>query len=129
MEELPFSDYSAMMNTMKLSEIVTLVEGTLVCETASIDREIASAFASDLMSDVLTLLADNMLLITGLTNIQAIRTAEMADISQILFVRGKKPTEKMIELAKEMGITLITSRFSMFRTSGILFGSGLPAVY
>ncbi|WP_041866427.1 DRTGG domain-containing protein [Sediminispirochaeta smaragdinae] len=114
---------------MKLIEIIDLVEGKVLCECGDLGREIESAFSSDLMSDVLTLLTDNMLLITGLTNIQAIRTAEMADIAQILFVRDKQPTAKMIELASETGICLITTRFSMFRASGILFGHGLPAVY
>lgn len=117
------------MKPMKLSDIITLVEGTIVCSSGDESREVASAFASDLMSDVLTLLADNMLLITGLSNIQAIRTAEMADISQILFVRDKQPTEKMVQLAVETGITLITTRYSLYRASGILYGNGLPAVF
>jgi hypothetical protein len=45
------------------------------------------AFASDLMSDVLTLDCNGVLLVTGLCNMQTIRTAEMADVSCILFVR------------------------------------------
>jgi hypothetical protein len=48
------------------------------------------AFASDLMSDVLTLKNDNLVLITGLATLQTIRTAEMADINCIIFVRNKK---------------------------------------
>ncbi len=96
---------------------------------AAPEREVTSAFASDLMSDVLTLLVDDMVLITGLSNIQAIRTAEMADINQIIFVRGKEPTEKMVELAEESGIRLIVTPFSLYRASGILYGAGLPALF
>lgn len=114
---------------MKLSTVIDLVEGKVICAAGDGEREIESAFSSDLMSDVLTLLTDNMLLITGLSNIQAIRTAEMADIPQILFVRDKQPNEKMIALAEESGISLISTRFSMYRASGILYKKGLPAVF
>ena len=53
-----------------------------------------------LMSDVLTVEADDAVLITGLANIQAIRTAEMADISCILFVRDKEITPNMIRFGR-----------------------------
>jgi serine kinase of HPr protein (carbohydrate metabolism regulator) len=118
-----------MMRLMKLSTVTKIVEATVITGETAQDREIAAAFSSDLMSDVLTLLADNLLLITGLCNIQAIRTAEMADIPQILFVRGKSPTDKMVDLAVESGITLLTSPFSMYRCSGILYQQGLKALF
>jgi hypothetical protein len=58
------------------------------------------AFSSDLMSDVLTLDEDNILLITGLANLQLISTAEMADINAVLLARGKQASTEMIELAE-----------------------------
>jgi predicted transcriptional regulator len=114
---------------MKLSDVVRLVDGTVLCGEENLEREILLGFASDLMSDVLTLLADDILLITGLSNNQAIRTAEMSDILQILFVRNKRPTKSMIDLAVEHGITIITTPYSMFKASGLLFKSGLEPVY
>ncbi len=114
---------------MTLEEIIKLVEGTVLTGEAYLDREVEYGFSSDLMSDVLTLLDDNILLITGLSNNQAVRTAEMSDIHQILFVRGKMPDKGMINMAKENGITLIATKYSMFRTSGILYGAGLPYIY
>jgi hypothetical protein len=53
----------------------------------------------------------------------------MSDIMQILFVRNKRPTQAMIDLAEEHGITLITTSYSMFRASGLLFSHGLKPVY
>jgi predicted transcriptional regulator len=114
---------------MTLKEVVEIVHGTVLCGGEALDREVHLGFASDLMSDVLTLLADDILLITGLSNNQAIRTAEMSDISQILFVRNKKPTKTMIDLATEHGIIIITTGYSMFRASGLLFSAGLEPVY
>lgn len=110
--------------------ICDLVEGTYYTKpTQSGEELVTKAFASDLMSDVLTLLTDNLLLITGLNNVQAIRTAEMADIRAVLFVRGKQPTEKMTELAHENGILLMGTPYSMYRTAGILYKAGLGYVF
>ena len=74
---------------MKINEIQKLTEAELICGEPG-SKEIFNAFSSDLMSDVLTNEADEAVLITGLANVQAIRTAEMADISCILFVRDKE---------------------------------------
>ncbi len=87
------------------------------------------AFASDLMSDVLTLNNDNVVLITGLATLQTIRTAEMADINCIIFVRNKKISPEIVELANESGIDIVECRYSMFRTSGLLYQAGLKPVY
>lgn len=114
---------------MELEKICNIVNATLHTPTYSRGCKIEKAFSSDLMSDVLTLLADNLLLITGLNNIQTVRTAEMADICHILFVRGKRPSEKMIELAREQEIILMSTSFSMYKTSGLLWAAGLSPVY
>ena len=70
-----------------------------------------------------------LLLITGLCNMQTIRTAEMSDIKVILFVRDKKTTDEMIELAEENEMVLIETSLSMYRTSGILFNLGIQPLY
>ncbi len=114
---------------MTLRKAAALTDGEIICGEAYLDRIVSLGFASDLMSDVLTLLDDNILLITGLCNIQSVRTAEMSDIKQILFVRNKKPTKDMVSLAKEQDITLMVTPYSMFKTSGILYQAGLHPVY
>jgi hypothetical protein len=81
------------------------------------------------MSDVLTLDTDHLLLLTGMANLQVIRTAEMADIFCIAFVRGKRVTPDMKQLAIENNIVLIETPFSMFRAAAVLFNAGLPPVY
>lgn len=93
--------------------------------TKFFDIEIKSAFASDLMSDVLSLVNGDIVLLTGLTNIQTIRTAEMKDIKCIIFVRGKIPDESVILLAEEKGICLLSTQYIMFYSCGILFANGL----
>ncbi len=114
---------------MKISELIEVIQGKLVCGSDKINHEVNTAFASDLMSDVLTVKVDNVLLLTGLSNVQAIRTAEMSEITCIIFVRNKKITDDMLELAKENGLILISSPFSLFKTSGLLYSSGINPVY
>jgi hypothetical protein len=114
---------------MKISEIIKITESKLVFGETFLEDEVFVAFASDLMSDVLTLDTENLLLITGLINIQTIRTAEMAEIKNILIVRNKKPSEEMIELAKKENIVLMLSEKSMFHASGLLYQAGLKPVY
>ena len=113
---------------MKIREIAALVQADVLCGETQLDEEYTNACASDLMSDVLTIKADNFMLITGLANIQSIRTAEMSDVKCILLVRGKEATEDMVELAKEDGIVLLRTSFSMFKTSGVLYASGIHSV-
>ena len=110
---------------MKIKRIIDTIEGELIVGEANLDHEIYSAYGSDLMSDVMAFVCKDVLLLTGLINPQVIRTCEMMDISAILFVRGKKPTDEMIGLAKERDITLITTKHSMFISCGRLFSAGL----
>lgn len=118
-----------MLGHMKIQKIQELTDATLVCGVFEPDKKVCSAFASDLMSDVLTLDCNEVVLITGLCNLQTIRTAEMAELTCILFVRGKKVTPEMQELADEHDIVLLETEYSMYRTVGILYSNGLKPVY
>jgi hypothetical protein len=114
---------------VKISDIINLTNARIVTSQKTDDINLDKAFSSDLMSDVLTLDEDNILLITGLANVQLVRTAEMADIRAILLARDKKATPEMICLAEENEIILLESPFSIFRASGVLFSNGIKPVY
>ncbi len=116
-------------NDVKISEIVRLTEARLITGNINKQVEIEKAFSSDLMSDVLTLDEHHIVLITGLANLQLIRTVEIADIPVVLLCRNKKATDEMIELAKENGLVLLETAFSIFRAGGILFNNGIQPVY
>jgi len=87
--------------------------------------EIDTVSASDMMSNALAFAKEGSLLLTGLTNQQVIRTAEMAGIAAICFVRGKTPQENTIILAKEKNIPLLITELSMFEACGRLHKEGL----
>jgi hypothetical protein len=114
---------------MTVKEISGLIDGKILCCEEKNSDNIEFAFASDLMSDVLTIEKDNMVLITGLANLQAIRTSEMSDIGCIIFARDKRIGEEMISLAVENNMVLIISPHSVFHISGVLYKAGVKSIY
>jgi predicted transcriptional regulator len=114
---------------MRLSEIISITEGKVVCGQELPDKEITRAFSSDLLSDVLTINKVGILLITGVANLQTIRTAEMAEVACILLVRNKKANQEMINLAKDNRLVIVECPGSMFGTSGKLYQAGIKPVY
>lgn len=114
---------------MTIKEIIGKIDGTAICCEDKLSSTVEYAFASDLMSDVLTLEKENMLLITGLANLQVIRTAEMSEIFCIIFARNKKIGGEIISLAKENNILLIESPHSVFHISGELYKAGIKSIY
>jgi predicted transcriptional regulator len=112
---------------MKLSQLITLVNGKLLTDQTPVDIEVAGAMGADLMSDVLASIKPEAVLLTGLCNPQVIRTATIADIHAIVLVRGKQPDVETIKLADEENIPLITTEFGLFEACGILYQAGLPS--
>jgi hypothetical protein len=113
---------------MTPSEIAKIIKAKVICNSNK-QIDIDKAFSSDLMSDVLKLESDNTLLITGLSNVQALRTAEMSDICCIIIARNKKVTDDMIRLAEENEMVLMQTPCSVYRTSGELYKAGLEPVF
>ena len=110
---------------MKISKISTVLEAAVLTGQENLDVEIYSACGADLMSDVMAFVKENVVLLTGLINPQVVRTAEMMDIKAIVFVRGKNPSQEIIDLANEKGITILTTKYSMFIASGKLYEAGI----
>jgi hypothetical protein len=72
---------------------------------------------------------EDVILLTGLANIQTIRTAEMAGMYVVALVRGKKASEEMIALAEENEIIIVETAFSAFRASAVLFHAGIKSLF
>lgn len=114
--------------TMNLRELIALIDGTLLTQTANLSAEIVGCGGADLMSDVLTSLQPNAILLTGLCNPQVVRTAVMADLMAIVLVRGKTPSEGTIFLAEEEQVPLISTPYGMFEVSGRLYKAGVQCL-
>jgi len=107
--------------------VVGLLDCEVACGQDALETAVSSCFAADLMSDVLAFSSPHALLITGLTSVQSVHTAHVADCVGILFVSGKRPSPEALQLGREMKIPLLTTRRGMFEACGILSRSGVAA--
>lgn len=112
---------------MELQDIVRIANGTLLNPQVELQTPIRGGIGADLMSDVLAASQPDAILLTGLTNPQVVRTAQMADIRAIIFVRGKQPQAETLVIANQENIPLVTSPFGMFELCGRLHRAGLPS--
>ncbi len=113
---------------MTLRQIKDILEADILAGADHLARDVKVAFACDLMSDVLAFAPTGSLLLTGLTNLQVVRTVEMAELVGICFARGKEPEKETVLLAKKKGLPLLRTRLSMFETCGRLAARGLVGV-
>jgi hypothetical protein len=113
---------------MKIRDVIDILSGRIIVDNHDLDEEVPRGGAADLMSDVLAFGTEGMVLMTGLTNPQVVRTAEMAGINVIVIVRDKTPPPETLELARESGITIINTGYTMYEACGRLFKAGLPGL-
>ena len=113
---------------MTLREIREILQASVMCGEDRLDEEIRCAGASDLMSDVLAFGKPGLLLLTGLSNSQSVRTALIIDAKAIAYVRGKTPDSLGAQLAKEKGFPILSTELTMYKACGLLYSHGLPGV-
>ncbi|MCK4307447.1 hypothetical protein KAW50_04375 [candidate division WOR-3 bacterium] len=110
---------------MTIEEIKEILEAEVITGSDNLKMEVKIGCAADLMSDVLAFAKPGAILLTGLTNPQVVRTVEIADVKAICFVRGKKPDENTIKLAKDKNLILLMTHLPMFESCGRLYKKGL----
>ena len=110
---------------MKISEVKELLEAQVLVGEDQLDEDVCSACGCDMMSDVLAYVKDQAVLLTGLVSPQVVRTAEMMDMVCIVFVRSKKPTQAILELAKSVGLVIMTTNLRLYEACGRLYYNGL----
>lgn len=110
---------------MKIRQIAELLGAEVLCCGELLEEETLSACGSDMMSDVLAYVKDQAVLLTGLVNPQVVRTAMMMDMRCLVFVRNKRPTPEMIDLAQENHIVVLCTENRMYESCGKLYAAGL----
>ena len=113
---------------MKIKELIYLINGKVHTPDVDMDREIKGGCGADLMSDVLASIQPDAVLLTGLCNPQVVRTAQMADVTAIVIVRGKKIPPETISLAVKESIPLISTPYGMFELCGRLYQAGMVSL-
>ncbi len=117
------------IGNVTLEDVKRILEAEVIAGDDLLHRDVKTACGSDLMSDVLAFVKSDCLLLTGLTNPQVVRTAEMADLGAICFVRGKRPDQQTVKLAESREIPLLTTPLSMFESCGRLYREGVSSCF
>ena len=110
---------------IETKEVKEILNADVIVGEDKLDIEVKTAFGADLMSDVLAFAKAGSLLLTGLTNTQVVRIANVLDIAAIILVRGKKPPAEAISLAKDLQIPILTTKYILFETAGRLYAKGI----
>ena len=110
---------------MRLREVAEVTQAEVLTGQELLEREVDKGCGADLLSDVLSVVEDNFLLITGMVTLQAVRVAEVMNAAAVLIVRGKRPQELVITYAREAGIPLLATDKGMFEPCGLLYSRGL----
>jgi predicted transcriptional regulator len=113
---------------MKLSEVRALLGGEVLAGGEALERDVTEVVASDGMSEILAYTKSGELMITGLTNIQSIRTADIAGVAAVVYCRGKRPAANVIDYAATKGIPVLVTPMVMFDICGLLYRAGLKGV-
>jgi predicted transcriptional regulator len=108
-----------------LREVQKILDAEVLVGEDKLDLEVHTAFGADLMSDVLAYAVSGCLLLTGLTNHQVIRTADVLDIAAIIIVRGKKPSPETLKAAAEKKIPVLSTKYILFESAGRLYENGI----
>jgi predicted transcriptional regulator len=112
---------------LKLCEVQEILEAKVLCCGEIIGEvEVKNACGADLLSDVLAFTKEHTLLLTGMTNLQVIRTAEISDLNGVVFVRGKMPRQDVLQAAEERNIPVLLTDHTMYEACGRLYKNGLP---
>ena len=114
---------------MILETIREILEAEVLAGEEFLGREVKAGCASDLMSDVLAYAQTHSILLTGLATAQVIYTVEMAGNQAVCFVRGKKPPEEALALAREKKFVILATELPMFESCGRLFERGLKGSF
>ena len=110
---------------MELKRIAEILSAEILVPADDLNREIETIHASDLISQVLAACDRGALWLTGLLDPQIINTAELFDLSGVVFIGNRRPSPDILELAIEERIPILLTPLTMFEACGILHAEGL----
>jgi predicted transcriptional regulator len=110
---------------VKIIEIKKVLDATILTGEDQLQSSVSGAGSADLMDDVLAAATEGCVLLTGVVTDQVVRTSKITGVAAIVFVRGKRPEDRVVELAKSYAIPLLLTRYSLFVASGKLYMEGL----
>lgn len=114
---------------MNIHKVKQIIDAEVICGEDFMDKEVKMGCGCDLMSHILAHIeSESTLLLTGLTTPQVIYASDALGLKAICFVRGKRPDDDVIKLAKERAIVLMYTQLPLFESCGKLYKEGLKGI-
>ncbi len=110
---------------IKVRDIVALLEAEILSGESKLDEEVKSVGASDMISDILALTKPGMVVLTGYTYPQVIRSALVTDLLGLIVVRGKNVAPETVAYARENNFLLLRTRGYLYSSCGKIYAMGL----
>jgi predicted transcriptional regulator len=122
------AQFTKSASIMTLSEIRDILNAEVLNGQDRLHLRVKGAFGSDLLSDMLHAATNDVVLLTGLTNIQVVRSSVVSSVTAIVIVGGKNPGSEIIAQARTHKLPLMVSPFTMFTSCGRLYERGLSGI-
>ncbi len=110
---------------MTLREVKEILDAEVLVGEDQLETEVKTGASADLMSDALAFVKSGSVLLTGLTNPQVVWTSHVLDVAAIVIVRGKRPLPDTIELAQELRIPVLLTKYILYEAAGRLYARGM----
>jgi hypothetical protein len=105
---------------VKISEVAAAL-GAEICQGEFEDVEVAGAYTSDLLSDVMANAKDGGALITIQAHKNTVAVAALVNISVLIICNSRPFIDDILEAAKDEGIAVIRTKENQFTVSGKLW--------
>ena len=110
---------------MKVKELIQKLNLELVSASTALDTECQSAYASDILSDVMSHAKDGSVWITLQTHRNIVSVAELKSFAAIILIGGRKPDDETLKKANEENIPILSTGLSTFEIVGKLYEMGI----
>jgi hypothetical protein len=114
-----------MVGKMKLAEIIKKLGLKVRCGMTSLDRDVTSGYASDLLSDVIANAKPGDLWVTLQVHQNIVAVGSMKALSGIVLVNSREPAEDTLKKAEEENIPIMVSDLPAFKVIGKLYELGI----
>ncbi|RPI19129.1 MAG: serine kinase [Ignavibacteriae bacterium] len=110
---------------MKLKELTEKCGLETVNGFADENKEIAGAYSSDLLSDVIANAKKDFVWITLQTHLNIIAVAALKELAAIIIVNNKEIDKDTLQKAEEEKVTLLRTGLNTFQISGKIYECGI----
>jgi predicted transcriptional regulator len=110
---------------MKVKELIQKLNLELTSTSTALDAEVQYAYASDILSDVMSHAKDGSVWITLQTHRNIVSVAELKSFAGIILIGGRKPDDETLKKANEENIPILSTKLSTFEIVGKLYELGI----